>query len=565
MIKLFIFLGLILALGLGFGWLADRPGDLVLTFSGMRYELTLTTAVAAMVAIIVAVMVTWWLLRSIWESPRMFNRYFRARKRDRGYQAISTGLLAAGSGDASAARLMAERASGFLSSDQEPLIPYLKAQAALLEGKHEEARAIFTDMVEHGETKALGLHGLYLEAKRLGEPVAAYAYAEEAVSVSPQLDWAADAALSARVAEGDWEKALDLVEKRRQNKQLSKEAAKRQRAVILSAKSINLALADPNQAKSAGLEAVRLAPDFIPASLAAAESLVRLTDIRKATKVLETIWKAGPHPEVAYAYTHLRHGDSAIDRLTRAKRLEKIKPNNPQGLLILAEAEMEAGHYTEARKSIEAVLRQSPTERAWLLLADIEERETGNQGRVRQWLQSAVRAPRDPAWTANGVISERWAPVSPVTGRLDAFEWKVPVSRMATTIEGNAEGQSDNTNVPEDMLALVLDVPAAKPEVKTEPVVEAAKPAKPETIVAKPETVKTATVVTKPEAPAKQEQETKLEPKTVQIDDEPAQTDADKKTDIQPVKEPSAEEKLRLAGGTPDKDETKPKSGFRLF
>ena len=76
-----------------------------------------------------------------------------------------------------------------------------------------------------------------------------------------------------------------------------------------------------------------------------------------------------------------------------------------------------------------------PREGAYLLLADIEEAETGDQGRVRQYLAKAVRAPRDPAWVADGFVSERWAPVSPVTGKLDAFEWRVPVERLGQLIE----------------------------------------------------------------------------------------------------------------------------------
>ena len=54
---------------------------------------------------------------------------------------------------------------------------------------------------------------------------------------------------------------------------------------------------------------------------------------------------------------------------------------------------------------------------------------------VRQWLARAVRAPRDPAWVADGFVSERWAPVSPVTGKLDAFEWRAPVERLGQLIE----------------------------------------------------------------------------------------------------------------------------------
>ncbi len=49
---------------------------------------------------------------------------------------------------------------------------------------------------------------------------------------------------------------------------------------------------------------------------------------------------------------------------------------------------------------------------------------------MREWLARASRAPRDPAWIADGVISDRWAPVSPVSGRLDAFVWGTPVEQL---------------------------------------------------------------------------------------------------------------------------------------
>src|SRR5438105_6262717 len=40
----------------------------------------------------------------------------------------------------------------------------------------------------------------------------------------------------------------------------------------------------------------------------------------------------------------------------------------------------------------------------------------------------AVAARRDPAWTADGYVSDHWMPVSPVTGRLDALQWKDPLA-----------------------------------------------------------------------------------------------------------------------------------------
>jgi HemY protein len=76
------------------------------------------------------------------------------------------------------------------------------------------------------------------------------------------------------------------------------------------------------------------------------------------------------------------------------------------------------------------MMRADPTERACLLMAEIEEGEHGDQGRVRAWLTRALTALRDPAWVADGEVFEHWAPVSPVSGRIDAFEWKVPTDRL---------------------------------------------------------------------------------------------------------------------------------------
>jgi HemY protein len=68
-------------------------------------------------------------------------------------------------------------------------------------------------------------------------------------------------------------------------------------------------------------------------------------------------------------------------------------------------------------------------------MADIEETEHGPTGLMREWLARASRAPRDPAWVADGMISDRWLPASPVTGHIDAFRWETPVERLAGAVE----------------------------------------------------------------------------------------------------------------------------------
>jgi HemY protein len=43
-----------------------------------------------------------------------------------------------------------------------------------------------------------------------------------------------------------------------------------------------------------------------------------------------------------------------------------------------------------------------------------------------------VHAAPDPVWTAEGVVSDRWLPVTP-SGRLDGFEWRVPLAELGVT------------------------------------------------------------------------------------------------------------------------------------
>jgi len=431
MIRLLFFVALVLGLGFGFAWLADRPGDLFIVWQDRRIEMSLMTAVTAIAALIAAIMISWWLVRAIILSPRTVSRYFRASKRDRGYQALSTGLLAAGAGDAAMARRMNKRTKGLLNADQEPLIHLLDVQAALIEGRNEEARKLFEAMAEDPETRLLGLRGLYLEAKRQGAEEAAQHYAETAAEQAPQLPWAGSAALAYRTREGKWDEALRLLDRQRQAGTIDAAAADRTKAVLLTARAREHADSDPSSARDDSLLALKLAPAFPPAAVVATKALLRQDNLRKAAKILEAAWKANPHPEIAEAYVNARMGDTSGDRLKRAERLERLRPMNALSCEVVARAALEAHRFDLAREKAQAAARLQPCEGIYLLLADIEEAETGDQGRVRHWLSQAVRAPRDPAWTADGYVSESWEPVSPVTGKLDAFEWKVPVEQLA--------------------------------------------------------------------------------------------------------------------------------------
>lgn len=439
MIRILSFVLLVFLLAWGFAWLADRPGDLVVTWQGMQYQISLLVAVSAMVALIAIVMIGWWLLRTLLNSPMLIRRHFRARRRDRGYQSLSTGIIAAGAGDSAAARRLAKQASGLLSADQEPLIKLLDAQATLLEGDHHAARTKFEAMTDDPETRLIGLRGLFLEAERVGDVSAARQIAEKAAETAPQLAWASKVAMESRITAGDHDSALRLLDQQKSAKTLSKEEERRRRAVLLTAKAQSLLESDANAARIAASEANRFEPEFVPAAVTLAQALIRLKDPRKASRAIEYTYKLNPHPELADIYVNANGTDTADLRLKRAKTLASYAPDHVESDIAIARAALAANKFDEARKAAEAALGKTPRESIHLILADIEQADGRNAGKVRQHLARALRASRDPAWTADGMVSERWLPVSPISGRIDAFEWKVPVERLQPLIEHVAD------------------------------------------------------------------------------------------------------------------------------
>lgn len=446
MIRVVVFLVIVGLLALGVAWLADRPGQVSITWLGYQIETSVMVAIAGIAALVSIAMLLIALIRVLWRSPRIVADATRRRRTNKGLRAISRGLVAIGAGDARAAQRHRAEAERYASS--EPLTLLLRAQAAQLSGDRRNAEAAFRAMAERGETKLLGLRGLYIEAQRHEDSKAARLFAEEAAKSAPTLPWAAEATLAYRCAAGDFEGALRVIEVNLANRLIDKKTYRRQRAVLLTAQALASEEQDRDRAKALVLEAVTLAPELVPAAALAARFVSEPGETRRAARIIEKAWKANPHPELADAYAYLRIGDSARDRLQRIEKLSALRPGHVEGQIALARAAIDATEFALARRTLEGLLYSSrsfsaaqdeergaagsgPTQRVLVLMAELEEREHGDEGRAREWMTRAVRAPRDPAWTADGYVSDRWMPVSPVTGHLDAFEWKTPVAELA--------------------------------------------------------------------------------------------------------------------------------------
>ncbi|CTQ74757.1 heme biosynthesis HemY N-terminal domain-containing protein [Roseibium alexandrii] len=522
MIRVLIFFAMLFLAALGFAWMADLPGTISVSWNGYVWEQPPVVVALVVGLVLVAFLVVVGVIRAILKSPQIAGRFFKQRRKDKGYTALSQGLIALGTGNAKMARRYGLDADKLLN--EEPATKLLLAQTAQLAGKDGEARQRFEAMLDDPNTKTLGLHGLFVEAERQREPVAARHYAEEAVKAAPGLEWAGKAVLGYQAVAHHWDEALKTLERNYTSKLLDKKAYRRQRAVILTALAHKLEDNDPDRAFSLAKEAHGLALDLVPAAVITSRLATRRGDIRKASKVIEATWRLSPHPELAETYSHVRTGDSAVDRLKRAKSLAAQRANTAEGAVAIAKAALEAREFEEARTQLKKVLQSEPTRAAFILMAEVEEAETGDKGRVRDWLARAVKAPLDKAWIADGVVSSEWQAVSPVTGKLDAFQWSSPGSL----------NEEDGVLLEDSLFeapVLPVSTPAKDPAPEpVEPVVTAASQTK-DASDEKPEEAVDAKVVELKAEPQSEEPS-----KTPEATETPLKTQPDKNAAAAPVK-----------------------------
>src|SRR5580692_6197776 len=305
MFRVLFFFIVLLILALGDAWLVERPGQIMLTWRGYRIETSFLVGLGILLAVVAALVMIWNILRYPFRLPPAMSVANRARRREKGYAALSRGIVAVGMGDARLASKAAAEVQRLLPN--EPLALLLTAEAAQLTGDHRAVEAAFTEMTRRDHTRLLGLRGLHAHAHRRGDLELAHHFASTAHDIAA-LPWSAAAVLERHVAAKDWQSALAALEN--SGNLIDRTTRDRQRAVLTTAIALGKEQTEPDDALGLARAAIKRAPDLVPAVALAARLLIRKGGARKAAKIIETAWRLAPHPELAKLYLDLRPADS---------------------------------------------------------------------------------------------------------------------------------------------------------------------------------------------------------------------------------------------------------------
>ncbi|WP_171230184.1 heme biosynthesis protein HemY [Ruegeria sp. HKCCA4008] len=464
--KILVFVAIIGLLALGGHFLMQTSGGVQITVAGTEFTLGPLQSVIALAVLVFAVWLFFKLLSLLIATLKFLNgdetalsRYFDRNRQQKGYQALADGLLALASGEGRVAMTKASKAEKLLNKPE--LTDLLVAQAAEMTGDTKKASDTYKKLVTNSATRFVGVRGIMKQKLAEGDDETARKLAEKALAIKPRHEETQDVLLNLQTKAQDWAGARSTLTAKLKAGYLPRDVFKRRDAVLAlsEAKGILDEGATVEQQERA-IEANRLSPDLVPAAAMAARAYIAKGKPRAATKILKKAWEAQPHPDLAHAFADIMPDETPDQRIKRFTALTRIHPENMETRLILAELNIVAEDFPEARRALGDVVETQGDARAYTLMAAIERGEGASDAIVQGWLAKALNAPRGPQWVCTNChdIQPEWGPVCQNCGSFDTLSWQTPQTpeiasatgvHMLPLIVGALEDQSEEPEVME--------------------------------------------------------------------------------------------------------------------
>jgi HemY protein len=459
LIKIVVFVAAIAALAMGAGYLLESQGGVQVTLMGTEYNFGPLQSVVAVIVLMIAV---WLLLRifgllvAVWHflngDETALSRYFDRNRERKGYEALSEGLMALASGEGRLAMNKAAKADRYL--DKPALTNLLTAQAAELAGDRRKAEETYRKLVENEKTRFVGVRGIMKQKLAEGDTDTALKLAEKAFALKPKHAETGDILLQLQAEKEDWAGARKTLSAKLKNGQLPRDVHKRRDAVLALSEAKDV-ISDSSsiETREAAIEANRLSPDLIPAAVMAAHSYIEQGKPRYATRVIKKAWEVHPHPDLAAAFAAIEPNETPKARLKRFTALTRSQPSHPETKMLLAELNIAAEDFPQARRSLGDLVQNDPTARSVTLMAAIERGEGASDTIVKGWLARALTVSRGPQWICENCqhIHASWKPICDNCKSFDTLAWKVPPQsevsmpggvQMLPLIVGNSNDKS---------------------------------------------------------------------------------------------------------------------------
>jgi HemY protein len=321
----------------------------------------------------------------------------------------------------------AARANKYL--DRPDLTNLLTAQAAEMAGDKGKAEEAYKRLLTEDRTRFVGVRGIMKQRLAAGDTDKALALAKSAFALKPTHEETQDILLKLQAQGADWKGARETLKAKLKHGSLPRDVHKRRDAVLALSEAKDVLSEDSGiDGQERAIEANKLSPDLVPAAVMAAKSYIAQGKPKYAARVVSKAWAARPHPDLAGAFADISPEETPDQRIKRFRALTKSNPNDPETKMLLAELNIAAENFPEARRALGDLVETQADARALTIMAAVERGEGASDTVVKGWLARALSAPRGPQWVCDNCqhIHAEWTPTCDNCGALDTLSWKRP-------------------------------------------------------------------------------------------------------------------------------------------
>ena len=434
LVKILAFVAFVMAATFGATKLLDMDGSATIDIGGQAATFSVIELVIGLIVLVALVWLTFKVIGLAIATFRFLNgdetaisRYFSRNRERKGYEALSEGMMALASGEGRLAMAKANRAEKFLERPE--LTNLLTAQAAELAGDRKTAEDTYRKLLEDDKTRFVGVRGIMKQKLEDGDTETALVLAEKAFAIKPKHVETQDTLLRLQAEKSDWKGARETLTVKLKTGQLPRDVHKRRDAVLALSEAKGIFEDGQTlEAQEASIEANRMSPDLVPAAVMATRAYIEKGNARAASRVVKKAWEVTPHPDLAAAFADIVPDEDPAARIKRFRALTRANPDHAETKMLLAELNIAAEDFPEARRSISNLVLDAPSARNLTIMAAIERGEGSEDAVVRGWLAKALTAPRGPQWICDNCqhIHPAWAPVCDNCSSFDTLSWREP-------------------------------------------------------------------------------------------------------------------------------------------
>ena len=358
-----------------------------------------------------------------------FSKFIAIKKlqnKEKGYNAFVSGMIALANKDYKRAILESKKISNHLD-DNPSLALLLKSEIFKVEKKYDELSVVYEDMTKNKHTENLGYRGMMEQYLRVQDYHHAFIYGERLFNNNPFIEKIYDTLVSIIAKTNNWQQLLIISDRAFSKKIIDKKIYEENKSIGFFEIAKIKQLSEIEESLKYMQKALKLRKNFPPYIKLYINLLIQNKNYNLAKKSIKKAWNELPHAEYKESILSLA-AHLEIEMSELVKYIAGNSYKNEESIILMVEAFVESKKWDDARNQIKDLLDVRPKKEVCLLMAKIEEGDSGDVQKINAWTQRAKDGAANNIWicTISKKSQQTWSSVSEA-GYFNSLEWRQPI------------------------------------------------------------------------------------------------------------------------------------------